>query len=83
MPTYENVLADAARLQVADRIQLIDAIWDTLPADSLPPLTDAWRAEIQRRSAEYDSGSADTVSWEQVRAEALRRVGVAIPDASR
>jgi putative addiction module component (TIGR02574 family) len=83
MPTYENVLADAAKLQVADRIQLIDAIWDTLPADSLPPLTDEWLAEIQRRSAEYESGSADSVSWEQVRAEALRRVGVAIPDASR
>ena len=83
MPTYENVLADAARLKVADRIQLIDAIWDTLPADSLPPLTDEWLAEIQRRSAEYDSGSAETVSWEQVRAEALRRAGVTTPDANR
>lgn len=82
MPTYENVLADAARLQVADRIQLIDAIWDTLPPDSLPPLTDEWLAEVQRRSAEYDSGAAGTVSWEQVRAEALRRVGVTTPDAS-
>lgn len=83
MPTYENVLADAAQLQVADRIQLIDAIWDTLPPDSLPPLTDEWIAEIQRRSAEYDSGSAKTVPWEQVKAEALRRIGVTIPDASR
>ena len=83
MPTYENVLADATRLQIADRIQLIDAIWDTLPADSFPPLSDEWGAEIQRRSAEYDSGLLVTVSWEQVRAEALRRVGVKIPDASR
>ena len=77
------MLADAARLRVADRIQLIDAIWDTLPADSLPPLSAEWGAEIQRRSAEYDSGSAETASWEQVRAEALRRVGVTIPDATR
>ena len=83
MPTYEILLADATRLSVADRIQLIDALRDTLPADSLPPLSDEWVAEIQSRSAEYGSGSAETVSWEQVRAEALRRVGVAIPDATR
>lgn len=82
MPTYETLLSDAARLPVADRIQLIDAIWDTLPDDSLPPLSDEWVAEIQRRSAEYDAGLAETVSWDQVKAEALRRVGMAVPDAS-
>jgi len=83
MPTYETLLADAKSLPVADRIQLIDAIWDTLPPDSLPPLSDEWVAEIQRRSAEYDAGTAETVSWEEVKAEALRRVGMAVPDASR
>lgn len=29
MPTYETLLADATRLPVADRIQLIDALGDT------------------------------------------------------
>jgi putative addiction module component (TIGR02574 family) len=82
MPTIESVLADAAQLPVTDRIQLIDAIWDTLPADSLPPLSQEWTAEIQRRSAEFDSGSAETVSWEEVRAEALRRIGVTMPNAN-
>ena len=81
MPSFESVLADVERLPIADRIQLIDAIWDTLPADSLSPLSDEWLAEIQRRSAEYDGGSTETVSWEKVRAEALRRIGVTIPDA--
>ncbi len=81
MSTYETLLADVTQLPVADRIQLIDAIWDTLPADSLPPLSDEWVAEIQRRSAEYDAGSAETVPWEQVKAEALRRAGVMVPDA--
>ena len=82
MPKFETLLADAASLPVADRIQLIDAIWDTLPTDSLPPLSDEWVAEIQRRSAEYDSGSAETVPWEQVKAEAMRRVKRTVPDAS-
>jgi putative addiction module component (TIGR02574 family) len=48
MPTYETLLADATRLPVPDRIQLIDAIWDTLPEDALPPLSDEWTAEIRR-----------------------------------
>ncbi len=82
MSTYETLLADATRLPVPDRIQLIDAIWDTLPDDALPPLSDEWTAEIRRRSAEYDSGCAETVSWEQIKAEALRRAGVTVPDAS-
>ena len=83
MTTYETLLADATRLPVAERIQLIDAIWETLPFDSLPPLSDEWVAEIQRRSAEYDAGSAETVSWKQAKAEALRRVGMTVADAHR
>jgi putative addiction module component (TIGR02574 family) len=81
MPTYETLLEDATHLPVADRLQLIDAIWDTLPADSLPPLSDEWVAEIRRRSAEYDSGSVETVPWDQVKTEALRRLGT-VPDAA-
>ena len=76
MLNYESLLADASRLPVVDRIQLIEALWDTVPADSLPPLTDEWLEEIRRRSAEYESGSVQIVPWEQIRADALRRVGV-------
>jgi len=83
MSNYEALLADASHLPVADRLQLIDAIWETLPTDSLPPLSVEWIGEIQRRSAEYDAGSAETVAWEQVKAEALRRVKATVPDAAR
>ena len=83
MLSYESLLADASRLPVVDRIQLIEALWDTVPADSLPPLTDEWQEEIRRRSAEYESGSVQTVPWEQIRADALRRVGVTDSNAAR
>jgi putative addiction module component (TIGR02574 family) len=76
MLSYDTVLAEASRLPVVDRIQLIEALWDTVPAGALPPLSDEWIAEIQRRSAEYDSGSVQAVPWEQVRADALRRAGL-------
>lgn len=74
MTTYESLLLDASQLPVADRIQLIDALWDTVPEDSLPPLSNDWVAEIQRRSAEYDAGLVVTVPWEEIRADALRRL---------
>ncbi len=82
MLTYETLLSDAAQLPVADRIQLIDALWETLPDDSLPPLNHEWIAEIQRRSAAFDSGAVETIPWEQVKAEALRRVSGAKLDAA-
>ncbi len=80
MSDYDTVLADARRLPLVDRVQLIEALWDTLPSDCLPPLTDEWIAEIRRRSAEYDSGSVQTVPWEQIRADALSRAGLTVPD---
>lgn len=74
MADLETVLAEATRLPVTDRLHLIEALWDTVPEDSLPPLSNAWLAEIERRSAEFDAGSAVTVPWEEVRADALGRL---------
>jgi putative addiction module component (TIGR02574 family) len=74
MSNYETLLAEANLLPVVDRIQLIEALWDTLPADCLPPPTDEWLAEIQRRSAEFDAGLVQATPWEQIRADALHRV---------
>lgn len=74
MSNYESILADAAELPVVDRIQLIEALWDTVPEDALPPLSEEWLSEIERRSAEFDSGLVGTVPWEEVKAEALRRL---------
>ena len=83
MPDYETLLADASRLPLSERIQLIEALWDTVPAGSCPPLTDEWLAEIQRRSAEYDAGSIETIPWEQIRADAFCRAGASQPNATR
>jgi putative addiction module component (TIGR02574 family) len=74
MSDYDSLLSDAAQLPVDARIRLIDALWDTLPDDAMPPLSDEWLAEINRRSADYDAGLAQPIPWEQVRAEALRRL---------
>lgn len=74
MSTITALLANAAQLPVADRLELIDAIWATLPDEALPPLSDEWMDEIRKRSAELAAGTAKTVSWEVVRSEAMARL---------
>jgi putative addiction module component (TIGR02574 family) len=76
MPDIQSILSSARQLTVGERLELIDALWETVPPTALPPLTDEWRLEIQRRSAELDAGTAPTVPWVQVRDEAFRRNGI-------
>jgi putative addiction module component (TIGR02574 family) len=75
MLDYQSVLTAATELSIVEKVQLIEALWDTVPEADLPPLSDEWLAEIRRRSEEYDTGQVTTIPWEIVRAEALRRIG--------
>jgi putative addiction module component (TIGR02574 family) len=74
MSDYQSLFADASQLPVGQRVQLIEALWETLPAESMPPLSEEWRAEIKRRSDEFDAGSVQSIPWEQVHAESLQRL---------
>jgi putative addiction module component (TIGR02574 family) len=46
---------------------------DTLDADADEGVEDAWRAEIERRIADLDSGAVETVPWEELRARLYQR----------
>lgn len=76
MPDFQSILSTASRLPVAERLELIDALWETVPEDALPPLSEEWIVEVQRRSAEFDAETVKTLSWEEVRREAFRRAGI-------
>jgi putative addiction module component (TIGR02574 family) len=69
--TLESLGID--RMSVDDRLALIQAIWDSLATEPLP-LSDALRAELDRRVAEHRANPDDVVPWEQARAEALARL---------
>lgn len=74
MSDYDTLLSDASQLPLDVRIQLIEALWDTVPEDALPPLSDEWLAEINRRSAEYDAGLVKPIPWEQIRSGAREQI---------
>ena len=70
--TLESLGID--RLSVAERIALVQQIWDSIAADADSlPLTDAQRRELERRADDDDANPDDTVPWEQAKAEALTR----------
>ena len=62
------VLDDALRLPVPERIELVQAIWDSIVAESgSVAVTDEQRAEIDRRLSDAASNPTDERPWSEVR----------------
>jgi putative addiction module component (TIGR02574 family) len=63
--TLEEVL----RLPVAERIRIVEAIWDSI-ADSPEAiaLTDEQKAELDRRLEAFENNPGEGSSWDEVRA---------------
>jgi putative addiction module component (TIGR02574 family) len=74
MSDYTSVLSAAQDLPEPDRLRLIDALWETVSPDAEAPFSDEWTCEIERRVAALDAGTAKTISWSQIREEALARL---------
>lgn len=63
------------RLPVEERLVLVEETWDSIAADSAAvPLTNAQRAELQKRIEEDDANPDDVTPWEQVKASTLARL---------
>jgi putative addiction module component (TIGR02574 family) len=63
------------RLPVEEQLMLVEEIWNSIAADSAAvPLTDALRAELQKRIEEDDANPDDVTPWEQVKASTLARL---------
>lgn len=72
-PTVQTLGID--QLTREQRIALVQEIWDTIAAESPPPLlTEPQRTELRRRVAEDDASPDDVVPWEQVKAQTLARL---------
>jgi putative addiction module component (TIGR02574 family) len=60
-------LADLTLLPIAERLDLIEELWDSLDADALP-LSDWQRDEIDKRLRGLEHGSSKGATWENARA---------------
>jgi putative addiction module component (TIGR02574 family) len=69
-------LTEIASLSIEDRIDLVEAIWDTIAAapEELK-LTAAQKRELERRQETHAANPDNVVPWEEVKARALARIG--------
>lgn len=64
-------MKDILKLSIAERILLVEQIWDSVASESdeeTTSLTAAQKKEIDRRLALYRSGQTKTYSWKEVKA---------------
>ena len=60
---------DLLRLPVPERLELAMALWDSIAEPELQeqlPLTEAQKAELDRRLAEHDRDPSRAIPWEEV-----------------
>jgi len=66
--TARKLFDEAMRLDPQERATLMRLLIEALDDETDEGVEDAWRVEIERRVAELDSGSVETIPWEEVRA---------------
>ena len=61
-------LPEIAQLSAAERIQLVEDIWDTIAAEpEAVALTEAQKQELDRRLDDYHADPQAGSSWQEVR----------------
>jgi putative addiction module component (TIGR02574 family) len=71
----QAVLAEVDSWSIEDRIRLVQELWDRLSDQGHElDLSDAMKAEIDRRLAAHATSPEAAIPWEQVEAEALARL---------
>ncbi len=62
------ILEDILQLSISERIQLVEEIWDTIvDAPEQLPLTEAQRAELDRRLDAHHDNLEAGLPWQKVR----------------
>jgi putative addiction module component (TIGR02574 family) len=65
-----DLLEDVKTLTVAERIELAEAIWDTVAEDAgidVLPVSEAHQHELDRRLEDLEENPSAGSSWEEVR----------------
>ncbi len=72
--TLEKVRSGALRLSEAERAELAHSLVESLDGPADKDAASAWDAEIQRRLAEIDAGTAKLIDREELRRRMRARI---------
>ena len=63
------------RLGIEERLTLVEELCDSIATDSSAvPLTEAQRAELDRRIAEHEATPDDVVPWDEIKTSITERL---------
>jgi putative addiction module component (TIGR02574 family) len=70
-----QLLEQARKLDINEQIDLVEAIWDGIASrGEAPLLTDAQKAELDRRLADHLANPDDVIPWNEVKAAVLAKI---------
>ncbi len=70
----DSPYAELFELPLAERLQLVEDLWDSIAADRAGvPMLDWQTEELRARAARFDAGLEALHSWEDVVADARRQ----------
>jgi putative addiction module component (TIGR02574 family) len=72
--TLDKVRSEALRLSEAERAELAHSLVESLDGPADPGAESAWDAEIVRRLAEVDAGTAELIDREEMRRRMRARI---------
>ncbi len=79
-PTFQGMTTpqtfDYHRLSIAERLQLVEDIWDSIAADAdteTLPITEEEKALLDERLADLEANPAAGAPWAEVRARIVNR----------
>ena len=63
----DDIYRTALTLPESERAELIGALLDSLDREVEEGVEEAWRAEIDRRARELESGAVQSIPWDLVK----------------
>lgn len=69
MSSVDDIFNAAQSLGLAERWNLVNRLWDSLPVEAWELFDEAEIALLDQRVADVDSGKVDTVAWSTARRE--------------
>ena len=66
MIDLEQTLSELAALPVADRLRVVESLWDSIPAETPVAMSPEQRQELSRRIKSHEQSPEQVLTWEQV-----------------
>ena len=63
-----NVINNILKMSVADRLLLVEQIWNSIPAEDIQ-YTQAQQKELDKRLARMKKGETKFIKWEEAKAK--------------